>query len=165
MRAGAARFRRILERGGVIGLNLFKRFIATGLFAGQRPSVARAIAHVRHICDIAASVPSVVDPRRHVALGSDMDGGLSAHELPEGINSPSDLGLLLEALAAEGWNEAALFDFTCGNWVRLLNRVLTVRAGGILVRQVGQSMRMLKERRMRKRRVHARTSSKTCFDH
>lgn len=31
--------------------------------------------------------------------------------------------------------------------------------------QVGQSMRMLKERRMRKRRVHARTSSKTCFDH
>jgi membrane dipeptidase len=116
--------RRIIERGGVIGLNLYKPFIDPALAKGQRPSVAQALAHVRHICRIAESVPSVADPRWHVGLGSDMDGGFSAEGLPNGINGPRDLVQLIEALAADGWSDGDLFNFACGNWVRLLNRVL-----------------------------------------
>lgn len=115
--------RRIIERGGVIGLNLFRHFIDPTLTDARRPSVEQAIAHVRHICRLAESVPGVVNPRWHAALGSDMDGGLSAEGLPQGINAPRDLRLLLEALAAEGWSDDDLFGFACGNWVRLLNRV------------------------------------------
>lgn len=123
-----AQIREIARRGGVIGLNLFAKFIdrrcgvsvsapgsAPSAEAGAgelaRPSLAAAVAHVDHICQITGS-------REHVGLGSDMDGGFSAARLPEGIDRPRDLTRLADALSRHGWSDDDIFQFACGNWVR-----------------------------------------------
>lgn len=112
--------RSITRRGGVIGLNLFAKFIDRRCGSSldpaaprelERPTIDAAISHVERICDLAGS-------RRHVGLGSDMDGGFSAARLPQGIDAPRDLLRLAEALSKRGWSDDDVFDFACGNWVR-----------------------------------------------
>lgn len=104
--------REIVRRGGVIGLNLCRFFIAPQPYSREdpRPSIEQTIAHVEHICELAGS-------RRNVGLGSDMDGGLSAHDLPEGIDRPADLARLLDALHNRGWSDAEIAGFTHRNFV------------------------------------------------
>ncbi|MGQ0626560.1 MAG: dipeptidase [Phycisphaerales bacterium] len=105
--------RAITARGGVIGLNLFSRFLRPGL-DGQDPAratIADCVAHIEHICAIAGS-------RGHIGLGSDMDGGFSADRLPEGINTPRDLHLLAEALHVRGWSDHEIHGFAHSNFER-----------------------------------------------
>jgi membrane dipeptidase len=103
--------REITRRGGVIGLNLYSAFLAPGLRAGGRATIEHCVAHIERICDLAGD-------RAHIGLGSDMDGGLAANRLPEGVNHPRDLRLLREALTARGWPEADLNSFSWGAWAR-----------------------------------------------
>lgn len=108
--------RRIVERGGMIGLNLFSRFlVADG--DRRRATISEAIAHVHHICDLAGN-------RNHVGLGSDLDGGFGADRIPEGIHRPADLDRLLEPLAGAGWSQDDLDAFAWGNWERFLRTSL-----------------------------------------
>ena len=103
----------IARRGGMIGLNLVRNFIKTGLDPKDpkdRPSVSEAVDHVEHIC-------SLVGDTAHVGLGSDMDGGITADDLPSGINTPSDLTLISEELRSRGWNDDAISGFTHSNWL------------------------------------------------
>lgn len=107
----------IARRGGVIGLNLLKDFIRAGYERGNprsRPSISMAIDHVEHVCTIAGH-------RRAVGLGSDFDGGITAHDLPEGITRARDLGLLTAELSRRGWSDADVEGFTWGNWARFWN--------------------------------------------
>jgi membrane dipeptidase len=101
----------IARRGGVIGLNLFRRFIQPDLGPAERPTIDAAVAHVEYICEIAGH-------RRAVGLGSDMDGGLTANDLPEGINRPADLSRLADALSTRGWSDEDIRAFAWGNWAR-----------------------------------------------
>lgn len=112
--------RAIAARGGVIGLNLFSRFLnpkqpddATpkGDYLGERAPLANAVAHVRRVCDLTGST-------RHVGLGSDMDGGFGADRLPRGIDGPRDLVKLAEALLAAGFSDEDVRGFAWGNWAR-----------------------------------------------
>ena len=106
--------REIGRRGGVIGLNLVKNFIRTGLKRddpNDRPSVDEAVAHVERICEL-------MGHRRGVGLGSDLDGGISAHDLPAGIDAPRDFEKLAEALSRRGWGEEGVNAFAWGNWAR-----------------------------------------------
>ncbi len=116
--------REIARRGGVIGLNLFSKFLRNGqgLAPGSesRATIEQTLAHVEHICQLTGG-------REHVGLGSDMDGGFSAAKLPEGIDRPAQTDLLLKALAAAGWTNNELFSFACGNWIRFWS---SVAAGG-----------------------------------
>jgi membrane dipeptidase len=106
--------REVGRRGGVIGLNLYRRFIRSGLDrsdASARPTIDEAVAHVEHICE-------VLGRRDGVGLGSDMDGGFSGLDLPAGIDGPRGLELLTDALAARGWSEDEIHGFARGNWER-----------------------------------------------
>lgn len=112
--------RTIAHRGGVIGLNLFAKFIDRRCGSSldpaaprelDRPSIDAAVNHVEHICRLTGS-------RHHVGLGSDMDGGFSAARLPQGIDAPRDLPRLAEALSRRGWSDDEVFGFACGNWAR-----------------------------------------------
>ncbi len=113
--------REIVRRGGVIGLNLFAKFIdrrcgSSGASSNpppelSRPSIETTVDHVEHVCDLAGS-------RRHVGLGSDMDGGFGADRLPRGIDRPRDLPRLLDELERRGWSDDDVFGFACGNWIR-----------------------------------------------
>ena len=109
-----AAIREIGKRGGVIGLNLVRSFIRTGLNRADpndRPSIDDALRHVEHIC-------SIMGHRRGVGMGSDLDGGISGHDLPAGINSPSDFEKFAEGLLRRGWSEEGVNAFAWGNWAR-----------------------------------------------
>jgi membrane dipeptidase len=119
-----AQIAHIVRRGGVIGLNLFSRFLVPGGWKGDtgpRATIAQTIAHIEHICNIAGHTYAV-------GLGSDMDGGFSASTLPEGIHTPSDLGVLLESLSARGWSDQDVQGFAHANWQRVFAKLLEPRA-------------------------------------
>ncbi|MBK7404015.1 MAG: membrane dipeptidase [Phycisphaerales bacterium] len=102
------------RRGGVVGLNLVRNFIRTGLNREDptdRPEIAEAIRHVEHVCE-------VMGHRRGVGLGTDMDGGIRATDLPRGIDTPRDLAKLLDALVAAGWSDDEVRGFAWENWAR-----------------------------------------------
>lgn len=112
--------RAIAARDGVIGINLFSRFLnparpadATprGDYLGERAPLEAVVAHVRHVCDVTGSM-------RHVALGSDMDGGFGADRLPTGVDGPRDLVRVAEALSAGGFDDGDVRAFAWGNWAR-----------------------------------------------
>jgi len=109
--------REIARRGGVIGLNLVRNFIKVGLNRDDptdRPSIDDAVRHVEYICEVAGH-------RRAVGLGTDMDGGISADDLPAGIDRPRDLGKISEALRARGWSENEVRGFEFDNWARFFS--------------------------------------------
>lgn len=104
------------RRGGVIGLNLVRNFIRSGLNRedpNDRPSVDEAADHVEHIC-------SVMGHRRGVGLGSDLDGGITRNEIPSGINSHADMRLISDALRRRSWSDADIRGFEWVNWARVL---------------------------------------------
>lgn len=101
--------REIARRGGVIGANLFAPFVRSDLGDGERPSIADAVRHIEHICE-------VMGHRRGVGLGSDLDGGFSAERLPVGIDSPADFPKITQSLAARGWSPGETDAFAWGNW-------------------------------------------------
>ncbi|MFN0012453.1 MAG: dipeptidase [Phycisphaerales bacterium] len=109
--------REIIKRGGIIGLNLFSKFLrpVAADDTATRATIADCLAHIEHVCDLAGD-------RLHVGLGSDMDGGFSALRLPQGINVPRDLQRLAEALSAEGWSDGDVEAFAFENWAGLFER-------------------------------------------
>ncbi len=100
----------ILARDGVIGLNLFTRFLTT---EDRRATIDDTVAHIEHICELAGH-------RRAVGLGSDMDGGFAADKLPQDLDRPEHLPRLLEALHNRGWSDDDCAGFAYGNWARVL---------------------------------------------
>jgi membrane dipeptidase len=116
------------RRGGVIGLNLVRNFIRTGLNRedpNDRPSIDEAIGHVEHVCGI-------MGRRSGVGMGSDLDGGISAHDLPAGIDGPRDFVKFAAALERRGWSAAEVEGFAWGNWARFFGApvALAERTGG-----------------------------------
>jgi membrane dipeptidase len=103
----------IERRGGIIGLNLFTKF----LVAGRRAEVGDCVRHVERVCELTGH-------RRGVALGSDMDGGFGPNDLPAGLDHPAKLVVLSSALRNAGWSEADVAGFARGNWLRFLRDAL-----------------------------------------
>ena len=60
---------------------------------------ADVVRHAEHICDLAGNA-------RHVAIGTDMDGGLGRDEIPEEITTSADLPKVADALRAAGFGDA-----------------------------------------------------------
>lgn len=103
--------REIARRGGVIGMNLYSAFLAPGLGESGRATIDDCIRHIEHICELTGD-------RRHLGLGSDMDGGFAADRLPHGIDLPRDLGRLAQSLDARGWSAGDLASLGWGAWAR-----------------------------------------------
>jgi len=103
----------IARREGVIGINLYAPFLDPGFGTSKkRPPLRVVLEHVQHVAAIAG--------RDKVCLGTDMDGGFAATDLPEGVNEPNDLHKLLDMLRSEGWSGAEIAGFAGGNWARTL---------------------------------------------
>ena len=62
--------------------------------------------------------PQTVIRALEETLGTDRDGGITATDLPLGIDRPADLPKLLDALRAMGWSERDLDAFAWRNWAR-----------------------------------------------
>ena len=110
--------RAIVGRGGIIGINFFDKFLLPpDQYGHRRATLADVVAHVRHVCDLAGDAT-------HVGLGTDMDGGLGRDEIPIEVTTSGDLPRVAEALAAGGFDDAAVAGIMGGNWVTYFARHL-----------------------------------------
>jgi membrane dipeptidase len=117
--------RAIAGRGGVIGINLFDRFLLPPQEYGRRrATLADVVRHIRHICDLLGSA-------RHLGIGSDMDGGFGAEHLPEEIVTAQDLPRLAEAVNASGFSDEDVQNIMAGNWTRFFDHALPWDSGAV----------------------------------
>jgi membrane dipeptidase len=101
----------LIARGGVIGINFFDRFLIPHDQPKRRATLADVVRHMRHICDLAGS-------SHHVAIGTDMDGGLGRNEIPQEIQTSADLPKLADALNQAGFDDQAVKNIMGDNWRR-----------------------------------------------
>lgn len=111
--------RRIGERDGVIGVVLYNAFLLGGWRKGQPKDLVtldHIVAHIDHICQ-------TVGDAAHVGIGSDLDGGFGAADIPAPLDSIADLPLIAGALREKGYEETDIAGIMGGNWVDLLRRM------------------------------------------
>jgi membrane dipeptidase len=102
----------IASRGGVIGINFFDRFLLPPTdFGKRRATLADVVRHIDHICQLTGGA-------RHVAIGTDMDGGFGREQIPEEIRTSADLPRVGEALATAGYSAVDVEAILGGNWLR-----------------------------------------------
>ncbi|HUB27907.1 MAG TPA: membrane dipeptidase [Tepidisphaeraceae bacterium] len=110
--------RALIRRGGVIGMNFYHKFLLPPEeFGKRRATLNDLIHHIRHICNLAGNAG-------HVAIGTDMDGGLGREEIPVEIRSSADLPRVAEALAGSGFADQDVRGIMGGNWLNFLRKSL-----------------------------------------
>ena len=112
--------RLIGERDGVIGCVLFNAFLRAGYRKGDSKTLVTLdtiVAHIDHVCQL-------IGDARHAGIGSDLDGGFGAADIPTPLDSIADLPLIGGALRERGYSEADVIGIMGGNWVSLLRRTL-----------------------------------------
>jgi membrane dipeptidase len=108
----------LVARGGVIGMNFYDKFLLPPEEYGRRrATLADLVRHVRHVCDLAGSAA-------HVAIGTDMDGGLGREQIPQEITTSADLPRVADALSAAGFGDAEVRGIMGGNWLKFFRQHL-----------------------------------------
>jgi len=112
---------RLIERDAVIGCALDAWMLAPGYVIGEPtpPSLTLGAAadHIDYICQRVGNA-------RHVALGTDLDGGFGHEQTPTDLKSIADLRKLIDLLEARGYSQADREAICCGNWLRVLRESL-----------------------------------------
>ncbi|HRE27803.1 MAG TPA: membrane dipeptidase, partial [Anaerolineales bacterium] len=79
--------RRLAERGGVVGVMPYNRFLKSDWRDGDNRAdvpLTRLVDAIDHVCQVTGSAA-------HVGLGTDFDGGFGAETAPEGLDTIADL--------------------------------------------------------------------------
>ena len=108
--------RAIGERDGVIGTVLYNRFLRRGYKKGDRKqsvTLDHVVAHIDHVCQL-------LGDSRHVGLGSDLDGGFGADDIPAELDTAADLPLIAGRLRAAGYEDKHVRQIMGDNWIGLL---------------------------------------------
>ena len=108
----------ILDRNGVIGVTLGNwqlqyEWKCLGDNRHLRVMLERAVDHIDHICQMAGD-------HLHVAIGSDLDGGVGTDEFPADLDTIADLQRFIELLDGRGYSTEATEAILNGNWLRFL---------------------------------------------
>jgi membrane dipeptidase len=110
----------IAQRGGVIGIVLFNKFLKKGWGAGSKKrevSLDDVVRAIDHVCQITGSAD-------HVGIGSDFDGGFGSEAAPRELDTSRDLHKIGDELLQRGFGEANVEKVMSGNWVRILRDAL-----------------------------------------
>ncbi len=108
----------LAARDGVIGIVPYNRFLdATWKPGDPRLPLEKVVEHIDYICQRTGS-------SRHVAIGSDFDGGFGVEMVPEGIDTVADLQKLAPLLEARGYTNSDIAAIFAHNWLRKLKTVL-----------------------------------------
>jgi len=114
-----AQLQAIFERDGVIGAAFDTWMLHPGWVVGQSSNAGitmEAVAdHIDHICQLAGN-------SRHVAIGTDLDGGYGREQSPEDLDTIADLQKLQPILAQRGYTTDDIAAILHGNWLRLLRQ-------------------------------------------
>ena len=111
--------RAIADRDGVIGLVFYNRFIKAG-WTKEQGREAVSLQDLRRHADHLRQLVGT----RHIALGSDLDGGVGWEVVPHEIDTIADLPRFAETLAEAGYSEDEIAAIMGENWLRLLREVL-----------------------------------------
>ncbi len=113
--------RAVIERGGVIGGALDAWMLVPGWVRGEtRPDVvglSAIVDHLAHVCELAGNA-------RHVAIGSDLDGGYGTEQTPRDLDTIADLQKLPALLRERGFASGDVDAVMHGNWLRFLDGAL-----------------------------------------
>ncbi|MCA9998173.1 MAG: membrane dipeptidase [Anaerolineales bacterium] len=108
------------ERDGVIGIALCNAFLRAHHRLGEHKQLVttdHVAAHVDHICQL-------LGDSRHVAIGSDLDGGFGAKDMPLELDSAADLGLIGKKLIEWGYGAEDVANVMSQNWLRTIQALL-----------------------------------------
>ncbi len=112
--------RRLAERGGVMGVVLYNRFM-DGAWRkddpGSRVPFERIVEIIDYVCQLTGSAA-------HIGIGTDADGGFGAESMPVGIDTVADLWTIGDALARRGYAPEHVTDILSGNFLRILRQAL-----------------------------------------
>ena len=112
--------RLLAERGGVMGIVLYNRFLSRNWSSGdpkERVGLSIVMDAIDHICQVTGSAA-------HVGIGSDFDGGFGAGSIPDGLDTVTDLWNLGTTLVQRGYNEDDIEAILGGNMLRQLRAAL-----------------------------------------
>jgi membrane dipeptidase len=111
---------RMVERGGVIGVMPYARFLRTDWDAhdpSRHVTLEDLANHIDAICQIAGNCD-------HAAIGTDFDGGFGWPCVPDDVNSIGDMQKLAPILQKRGYTTEQLEAIFHGNWERILYQAL-----------------------------------------
>lgn len=100
--------REISRNKGVIGINFYPSFLAR-----EKANSDDIIRHIEYIAALGG-----IDI---IGFGTDFDG---IEEVPEDINGPENLGIIVNKLLRLNYKEDDIKKITCNNYMRLLKEVL-----------------------------------------
>ena len=112
--------RELAQRGGVIGVVLYNKF----LIADWHEGTPRSAVSIEYVVDQIDYMCQLVGSAAHVGIGSDFDGGFGLEESPTGIESIADLQLIGDALRVKGYSLSEVEAVLGSNWINLLRRGL-----------------------------------------
>lgn len=110
----------LIERDGVMGIIPYNTFLDTEWKTrGGRESIGLEMVadQIDHVCQLAGNT-------RHVALGTDFDGGFGVEAVPHEIDTIADLVKLVPQLTKKGYNQDDIAQILSGNWFRILQENL-----------------------------------------
>jgi membrane dipeptidase len=109
---------RVAERGGVIGIVPYDRFLVKD-WSGKKDDVTLddVVRAIDHVCQVTGSAD-------HVGLGSDFDGGFGAEATPREIDTIRDLHKVGDELLQRGFEPQHVEQILNGNWLRVLREAL-----------------------------------------
>jgi membrane dipeptidase len=110
----------IVARDGVVGVMPLN----WSLDPAWRPEHGKSAVGLERVVDAIDAVCQIAGDARHVAIGTDFDGGQGAEAAPAEIDTIADLPKLATALAAGGFSADDVAAVMGGNWLRLLGRCL-----------------------------------------
>lgn len=110
--------RAIIARDGVVGINFYDKFLLpVEVYGTRRATLGDLFRHVDHICQLAGNA-------KHVALGTDLDGGVGRDEIPEELKTAGDLPKVANALTQHGYTADDTRNIMSENWMRFFQRSL-----------------------------------------
>ncbi|QRN83154.1 membrane dipeptidase [Chloroflexota bacterium] len=115
-----ATIHQLIERNGVMGIVPLNGFLDWGWQdRGGRASMSLELVadQIDYVCQLAGD-------SRHVALGTDFDGGFGVEKVPMELNTIADLTQLDPLLKKRGYNQEDIARIFHGNWYRILQENL-----------------------------------------
>lgn len=113
--------RRLIARDAVIGVVFDGWMLHPGWEIGKTPREAitldAVLNQIDHICHLAGNT-------RHVAIGTDLDGGFGNEQVPMGFNTIADLQKLAPMLSLRGYSDQQIDAIFHGNWLRFFRQHL-----------------------------------------
>ena len=109
----------IIERDGVIGICADVWMLEPGWILGvgtnEHVTLGTMVDHIDHVCQLAGD-------SRHVAIGTDLDGGYGRDQSPQDLETIADLQKLIDPLVDRNYSTVDIANIMHGNWLRLLRQ-------------------------------------------